>query len=328
MRNETKGILAIVAAATFWGLSGIYFKALVHVPPLEILSHRAIWSAVFFGAVLALQGRAGEIRAALAQPRTWAILGTSAGLIALNWLGFIHAIQTNRALEAGLGYYMFPLVAVAFGYLFFAERFSRRQATAIGLMAGAVVVLTLGLGQPPMIGLLLAVTFGLYGLIKKRLAIGPVLSVFIETLLLAPPAVIWLWGSTSLGWPDIGGRAPLGFGEDALTAALLLGSGPLTATPLVLFSYAAKRLAYATVGLVQYLNPTLQVAVAALVFGEAVTPWHLLALPMIWAGLALYSWDGLAQERRRRSSAISSATLPTTESEARNAVSAKPCATM
>ena len=328
MRNETKGVLAIAAAATVWGLSGIYYKALAHVPPLEILSHRAIWSAAFFGAVLAVQGRAGEVRAALAQPRTWAILGTSGSLIALNWLGFIYAIQVGHALEAGLGYYMFPLVAVALGYLFFAERFSRLQAVAIGLVAGAVAVLTLGFGQLPVISLFLALTFGLYGLIKKRLALGPVLSVFIETLLLAPLALLWLWGSASLGWPDIGGRASFGFGEDLATAALLIGSGPLTATPLVLFSYATRRIAYATVGLVQYLNPTLQVAVAALVFGEAVTPWHMIAFPMIWAGLALYSWDSLAQERRRRSSAISSATLPTTVSEARNAASAKPRATM
>jgi chloramphenicol-sensitive protein RarD len=295
-----KGVLAMVGACTIWGLSGLYYKLLAHVPPLEVLCHRTLWSMVFFGAVLMVQRRAAEVRGVLGRRRVMAVLAVSVLMVSTNWFGFIYAIQAGRALEASLGYYVFPLVAVALGYLVFGERFSRGQAAAIGLAAVAVVVLTAGLGAAPWIALLLAVTFGLYGLIKKQVALGPVISVFLETLWIAPLAGLWLVGLHAGLWADTGGRPGAVFGQEFGTGALLMLSGPLTGGPLILFSYAARRVSYASIGLVQYLNPTLQFAVAVAVFGEAFTLWHAVAFPLIWAALALYSGETWRRDRAAR----------------------------
>lgn len=293
MTEARKGVLAIVAASAIWGLASLYYKALAAVPPLEMLAHRTVWSVAFFAVVLLAQGRVGETARLLARPRQWRVLALAAVLIAINWLVFIRAIQVGHALEASLGYYVFPLVAVALGYLVLGERFGRVQGMAIGLAAAAVAVLAAGLGAPPWTALILASSFGLYGLIKGQVPLGPVVSVFIETLLLAPLALAFLWGLHAGAWSDMDGRHGAVFGHDVATSVFLVFSGPLTGVPLVLFSYAARRIPYATVGLVQYLNPTLQFAVAVLAFGEAFTVWHAIAFPLIWCGLALYSWDGL-----------------------------------
>lgn len=292
MSEARKGVLAIVVASTIWGLSSLYYKALAIVPPLEMLSHRTVWSVAFFAFVLLAQGRGGEVRALLARPRQWRVLAISAATVAVNWLVFIHAVQVGHALQASLGYYVFPLVAVALGYLVLGERFSRVQGVAIGLAAAAVAVLAAGLGAMPWTALALAASFGLYGLVKGQVRIGPVVGVFIETLLLAPLALLFLWGVHAGGWADMDGRHGGVFGRDLATSLMLVLSGPLTGVPLVLFSYAARRIAYATLGLIQYLNPTIQFAIAVLVFGEPFTVWHAVAFPLIWGGLALYSWDG------------------------------------
>jgi chloramphenicol-sensitive protein RarD len=291
MTEAGKGVLAIAGAATIWGLSGIYDKALSAVPPLEVLSHRTLWSVVFFLAVLAVQGRLDEAVALLGRPRAWAPRVASAIMIALNWLLFIAAVQQGRALEASLGYYIFPLLAVSLGFLVLGERFTPVQSLAIGLAAVAVVVLTVGTGVAPWTALAIAGTFAAYGLIKNRVRMGPVVSVFVETLLLAPLALVWLWGMHTGAWTDIGGRSGGMFGRDWGTSAMLALSGPLTGGPLMLFAYAARRIPYATLGLVQYLNPTLQFAVAVVLFGEPFTVWHAVAFGLIWTGLALYSWQ-------------------------------------
>ena len=297
MTEGRKGVLAMLGATVVWGLSGLYFKALAAVPPLEMLSHRTLWSVVFLGAVLVLQRQGAALAAALRQPRLLGLLSVSAALIAANWLLFIHSVQAGHALEASLGYYIFPLCAVALGFLVLGERFTPLQRVAIGLAAAAVAVLAVGLRAAPWVALTLAVTFSLYGLIKARVAKGPVLSVLVETLILAPLAVTWLWGMHAGHWHDIDGRTGGVFGQDLGTSLLLVCAGPLTGGPLLLFSYAARRLPYGTVGLLQYLNPTLQFAVAVWVFGEAFTVWHAIAFPLIWAALALYSWEGLRQVR-------------------------------
>ena len=241
--------------------------------------------------VLAVQGRMDEAVELLGRPRAWAPLVASAIMIALNWLLFIAAVQQGRALEASLGYYIFPLLAVSLGFLVLGERFTPVQSLAIGLAAVAVVVLTVGKGVAPWTALAIAGTFAAYGLIKNRVRLGPVVSVFVETLLLAPLALVWLWGMHTGAWTDIGGRSGGMFGRDWGTSAMLALSGPLTGGPLMLFAYAARRIPYATLGLVQYLNPTLQFAVAVALFGEAFTVWHAVAFGLIWTGLALYSWQ-------------------------------------
>lgn len=294
MDQAARGVAAMVAAATIWGLSSLWYKALAHVPAPEVLAHRTLWSAVFLGIVVLVQGRRGEVRAALAAPRTRRLLALAAVLIATNWLVFISAVQSERALEASLGYYIFPLVAVLLGVVFQGERPGRLQVAAIGLAALAVAVLALGLGGVPRVALTLAASFGAYGLLKARQPLGPVISVLIETLLLAPLALVWILALETGAVAHPGGM----FRSDLPTALLLLGSGPLTALPLILFSQAARRISYGAVGLIQYLNPTIQFFVAVLVFGEVFTRWHALAFPLIWAALALYSLGSWRRARR------------------------------
>ena len=295
MSEAKKGVLAMVLACTIWGFSGIYYKAIAHVPPPEVLAHRTLWSLVFFVAVLAVQGRLGLLPRLLGG-RALATVAVAAAMISANWFFFIWSIQSGHAIEASLGFYIFPLVAVMIGLFAFREGLSRAQWAAVALAALAVVILTAGLGAAPWIALLLAATFGAYGLLKRRIEAGPVVSVAAEVALLAPVALVWLWGVHTGRWGAGGGA----FGRDWPDTAMLAFSGIITGGPLMLFSYATKRVRMATVGLVQYLNPTLQFAVAALVFAEPVTRWHLIAFPLIWAALGLYSLSVLQSERRRR----------------------------
>ncbi|WP_321832426.1 EamA family transporter RarD [Thalassovita sp.] len=284
------GVLALVTACVVWGLSGLFYKLLSHLPPLQVLSHRTLWSCVFFALVLLVQGRLHLVGGVLRQPRQTLTLFVAALMIGANWFMFILSIQVGKATEASLGYYIFPLVSVLMGVVFFRERLGRLQWGAVALAVLAVSILTWGLGVAPWVSLLIAVTFGLYGVIKKKLTLGPVVSVTVEVLLLSPVALIILWQV----WAG-GGSV---WGNGARDIALLMISGPLTATPLILFSFATKRVQLATVGLVQYLNPTLQFLVATLVFAEPFGPWHAIAFPIIWVALALYSGASLWQARR------------------------------
>ena len=298
MSQGLKGVLAVVAACLIWGLSGVYFKAIAMVPPLEVLSHRILWSAAFFALVLGVQGRLRAAPAALGERRNRRALIATALLIFANWFGFIFAIQHGHALEASLGYYVFPLVAVALGYFVLGERLSRLQGAAAAIAAAAVVVLTVGLGAPPWLALMLACTFGGYSLLKRGLEMPPAQSVFLETLLLAPAALVWLFGLYAGIWADPSGRPGAWFGRDLWVSGLLVLSGPLmTGGPLMLFSYAARNIRLATLGLVQYLNPTLQFGVAVGLFGEPFTHWHAIAFPMIWTALALYSFETWRRSR-------------------------------
>ena len=295
MKNPPFGILAILAASLIWGLSGLFYKALAHVPPLEELSHRTLWSLLLFGVILAIRGRLWAVLVALKSRRSVAALALAAVMISVNWGGFIMSIQFGYALEASLGYYFFPLMVVLLGALFLGERFSRGQGAALALMGLAVAVLTLGLGAPPWIALYLASTFAIYALLKKKIAAGPMVSVFIEVLLLAPIAIIWLYGAHMHGWATV--ARPAGwFGTSWQDSLLLMLTGPMTAGPLLLFSFAAQRARLSTLGLIQYLNPTLQFLVAAMIFGEPFTKWHGFALPLIWAALALYYFEAKRRE--------------------------------
>lgn len=299
MREATKGVLAMIAACTVWGLSALYYDQLDAVPPLEVLAHRTLWSAIFFSVVLAFQGRLRELPR-LMRGRRALITLTAALMISANWFLFIFSIQVGHAMQASLGYYIFPLVAVLIGMLAFGERIGAAQAVAVALAVLAVLVLTIGLGVAPWISVTLAVTFGVYGLIKKRLDAGPVVSVTAEVLMLAPLSFIYLAGLQTGAW---GGGAPVEFGHDLRVSLLLAFSGILTGGPLILFSYAARRVNMATVGLIQYLNPTLQFLVATLILGEAFTRWHLIAFALIWTALAIYSVQTLRQDREARRAA-------------------------
>ncbi|WP_300549233.1 EamA family transporter RarD [Roseovarius sp.] len=298
MREETKGIIAMVATCTIWGLSGIYYKLLAHIPPIEILAHRTLWSCIFFALVLTVQGRISVLGQTLRVRRSFLLIGFAALMISTNWFVFITSIQVGRAVEASLGYYIFPLVAVLLGAIAFGERLGRAQMMAVSLAIAAVVTLTAGLGVAPWIALILASSFGLYGLVKKGLPVGPVVSVTAEVLLLSPSALAVLW------WFHADGQGA--FGTSWRDSALLAFSGPLTATPLIMFSYATKRIRLATVGLVQYLNPSLQFLVATLIFREAFSFWHAIAFAMIWTALAIYTAASLRQDRAARRAIVKS----------------------
>ncbi|MCV2875659.1 EamA family transporter RarD [Rhodobacteraceae bacterium XHP0102] len=290
MSGATKGVLAMVGACVIWGFSALYYKLLADIPPLEVLAHRTLWSVVVFVGVLALQARIGELRLALSGGRSFALIGAAALMISTNWFFFIFSIQTGHLMQSSLGYYIFPLVAVALGAIVLKERLSNPKKIAVLLAAVAVVQLTIGLGVAPWISLILAFTFGLYGLIKRYVAAGPVVSVTAEVILLGPIAFGYLvWLGRDLGV----------FGADLVQSGLLILSGPLTAAPLILFSYASKRAALSTIGLVQYLNPTLQFTIAVVIFGEVLTLWHGVAFALIWTGLALYSANALKPQAAR-----------------------------
>ncbi|WP_372885870.1 EamA family transporter RarD [Shimia sp.] len=303
MSDTQKGILAMVMACTIWGFAALYWKLLAHLPPLEVLAHRSFWSAVTFVAVLAVQRRLSHVRAALGSPRDAVLIFCASLMISLNWFVFIWAVGSGQATEASLGYFLFPLVAVLAGRLLFAESLAPLQWLAVALAACAVTLLTLGLGVPPWIALVLAASFGAYGILKKRLDVGPVVSVTAEVLLIAPLALaVILTDTQSTGVLGNSGR----------DAALLLFAGVLTATPLILFSYAARRVSLSTVGVLQYLNPSLQFFCAVVLLGEPLGFWHAVSFPVIWVALIVYSYASWRREKSATRAASSVSTSPTT----------------
>ncbi|NUH64742.1 EamA family transporter RarD [Sulfitobacter sp. S0837] len=304
MTDPAKGFAAIVAACCIWGLSSIFYKLLSHVPAAEVLAHRTLWSLVFFLLVLGVQGRLRMIFEAMAGPRALGLMFVAALMIATNWYLFIWAVQSGQATEAALGYYIFPLVSVLLGRLVMGEQLNRVQLLAVGLVTVAVSILTYGLGTAPWLALALAASFGLYGLVKKRMAVGPVVSVTAEVLLLSPVALLVLWQTSHIG--------ASAFGASFHDSALLMLAGPITATPLILFSYAARRLSMATAGLVSYLNPTLQFFCAVVLFQEPFTGWHVQAFALIWCALAFYSVTTFRQDKARRKAARAASASATT----------------
>ncbi|AXI56889.1 EamA family transporter RarD [Sulfitobacter sp. JL08] len=316
MTQSGKGVAAIIAACTIWGLSPIFYKQVAHIPAIEVLAHRVWWSLVLFVLILTLQSRLGDVRAALSTWRNFALIALAACMISVNWFLFIFAIQIERTTEASLGYFIYPLVAVLIGRFGFRERLGVVQWGAVALAAGAVGVLTYGLGVAPWISLALACTFALYSTIKKGLDTGPVVSVTCEILLFSPLALAVIVTA------QMGGQG--GFATNMQDTVLLVLSGPVTAVPLILFSYAAKRIAMSTLGLIAYLNPVLQFFCAVILFGEPFGPWHAIAFPMIWIALALYSISALVQDRTARRASISSAGVALTETKPASDASAKP----
>lgn len=316
MTDTTKGILALIAACCIWGLSGLFYKALSDVPSHEVLAHRTVWSLVFFGLVLGLQGRLHMLWRAVANPASRYVIAAAAIFISVNWFLFIWSIHAGRATEASMGYYIFPLVAVLIGRVVLGEHLSRTQWVAISLAAAGVLSLTIGLHILPWISLVLASTFGLYGLIKKRLDLGPVVSVSAEVLLLCPLGLGWLiYLHTGQGGS---------FGQDLTQSLLLMAAGPITAMPLILFSYGARRLTMSTVGIVQYINPTLQFLVAVLIFGEPFGAVHMIAFALIWTALAVYSSSAYTQDRARRRAVMVSEAEVVVSTKPSSDASAKP----
>ena len=298
MSDSQKGILAILISGIIWGFSPLYYKVLGHVPPVELLAHRVVWSVVFFVAVLSFQRRLGALWSAISTWRSAATLFAASFFIGINWFIFIRSIQIEKATEASLGYFIFPLVVVCIGWVGFGERLSRLQNTAIALATVGVVIITVSQGVLPWIALIISISFGLYGYVKKKISTGPVVSVTAEVLLLVPFALAVLFATHRP--VESGGYTGGVFGQSLYDSVLLMLSGPLTATPLIFFSYAAKRIPMATLGLLNYVNPTLQFFCAVAIFGEPMSGVQIASFGLIWLALALYSGDSFRRERVRR----------------------------
>jgi chloramphenicol-sensitive protein RarD len=283
------GVLYGAAAYLFWGLSVLYFKAISRVAPLEILAHRILWSVPLLFAWLALRGRLGDLRAVLRARRTVGILLATTTLIGINWLVFIFAVATGHVVQASLGYYVNPLLNVVLGMLFLGERLRPVQWLSVLLAAAGVAWFAIALGSLPLISLVLAGSFGLYGLLRKTVpADGPV-ALTVETSLLLPVMIGVLAVRAAHG--------EMSFLHVSRTIdVLLVLAGLITTMPLLWFTNAVRRLRLATIGFLQYLSPSIQLLIAVLVYDEPFTRTHLVTFGFIWAALALYSFDAL---RRR-----------------------------
>ena len=285
------GIAYATLAFVMWGLFPLYFRQIAAVPPLEVVLHRSVWSLLFVIVLLALLRRFGWMRELAAQPSRLGQFALSALLLSANWLLYVHAIGSAQVVEASLGYFINPIVSVLLGVLVLHERLNKMQWASVALAAAGVLWLTLLNGRLPWIALALAVSFAIYGLIRKTASLGPLEGLALETMLLAPVAL------PALAWWSFSGRGAIAQGDLALDAWLVIG-GPLTALPLLLFAAGARRLPLATVGLLQYLSPTIQLALGVWVFHEPFDRVRLLGFGFIWAGLALYSVDGWWRSRR------------------------------
>lgn len=275
-----------IAAYSLWGFMPIYIKAVGAAPVLEVLSHRIVWALVL---LLLLTWRRGELeafRAALRPGRGLAILGVSTAAIALNWLFYIYAVVHDRLLEASLGYYVNPLVNVLLGVVVLGERLERPVKIAVAIASLGVLWLVVRAGHVPWIALVLAASFGTYGLMRKLAPMGAVIGLAVETALLLPLA------GGYLVWAVATGRAAFLSGRPALDL-LLLVAGPVTAVPLLLFAGAARRLPLSTLGLLQYLSPTVQFLLAVLVYGEPFDAARAVAFGFIWTALAVFAAHSL-----------------------------------
>jgi chloramphenicol-sensitive protein RarD len=285
-----RGYLFGVAAYLCWGMFPLYWKLLRPATPVEILAHRIFWTfltiAVFVTALRGWRRVAGLAR----QPRQTGILALAAVLIAVNWGGYIVGVTTDRVVETSLGYFILPLVTVLLGVVVLRERLRVVQWVAVGLGGVAVGVLTVDYGHVPYLALLLAGTFAVYGLLKKRLAARPLDGLLIESGVLALPAAGFVVLLAARGDGTLGTVSP------GHTALLVLG-GAVTAVPLLFFAAAANRVPLSVLGLLQYLNPVLQFGLAVLVYSEPMPPVRLLGFALVWAALAVFTADGL---RRRR----------------------------
>jgi len=286
MTEPRKGAVAMVLASIIWGLSAIYYKQLSGIPPLEVLCHRTLWSVIVFIFILRLQDRLQDLKLVFLNKKLILGLFWAAAMISINWFFFIWSVHNDRATEASFGYYIFPLVAVLFGLIFFKEQLFLMKWCSVFLAIFAVTTLAISQNILPFVALVLSVTFGIYGALKKQINLGPVLSVTTEVILLLPLAITFLlyWHSSGFG----------SFGKDIETTSLLIFSGPMTAVPLMLFSYAARRVQMTSLGIIQYLNPSLQFLVAVFIFAEPFGASQGIAFGLIWLALFIYTLASLS----------------------------------
>jgi chloramphenicol-sensitive protein RarD len=287
--NRTTGLLYGLGAYGSWGLFPAYFPLLKPAGALEVLAHRIVWTLALMAVVVLAVRRYGDLRRI--SGRVWLLLVLASGLISINWLIYVYAVNNGHVVDAALGYFINPLVSVALGVIVFREKLSRAQIVALGVAVVAVVILGVQFGAPPWIALGLAASFGLYGAVKKTVPTDPRVSVGVESAIAAPAALGYIAIVESAGAGHF-----LGFG--AGHTALMLLSGPLTAIPLLFFAAAAHRLPLVTLGLLMYLTPAMQMTWGIVVGHEPMPPARWLGFALIWLALAVFSVDSLVRARR------------------------------
>jgi chloramphenicol-sensitive protein RarD len=295
--EETSAVLAALAAFVTWGLIPGYWKMLRAVPATEILAHRYVWTMMFLTGLLTWQRRWPEVRSIARARRALGFCLVSGCIISINWFLFIWAVNIGRIIETSLGYFMTPLVNVLFGALFLGERLTRVQITSVCLAAVGVLNLTFGYGHSPWVAMLLCVSFGIYGLLRKQSGTAAIPGLFFETVLLAPIAMTYL--------ALLQTRGHLAFASDGWwVSTLLLTTGVVTAVPLVWFGHAARHLRLTTLGFLQYLSPTCSFLLGVFVYHEPFSHAHLITFSLIWAALIVFTVEAITRLRADRRRAV------------------------
>ena len=292
-----RGVLYALGAYFLWGVLPVYWKALIEVPALQILAHRVIWAVVCLGIYIALRKELGVLREGLNTPRRLVVILLTAGLLVVNWLTYIWGVNAGFIVETSLGYFINPLVSVLLGVIFLRERLRPLQWVPVGLAALGVFYLTFSYGRLPWISLSLAFSFGFYGLIKKTAPLESRYGLTLETGVLFIPALLYLMIVSARGEGTF-------FGNDVTTALLLIGTGLVTALPLLLFGMAAQRIPLTSIGILQYLAPTMQFLIGVYVYKEPFTTERLVGFMAIWLALIIYSVEGITARRRTISAGV------------------------
>ena len=282
-----KGIICALIAYLLWGTYAAFFALLAHVNALEVVAHRAFWSIPIAAAVMLAMGRTQDVLRVLKTPKLLAFMCLTTLLVTISWGVFVWAVAVGRALETSLAFYINPLLNVAVGYLVLREKMTGLQAIAIALAVIGVAYQTWALGVLPWLSLVLGAAFSAYGFLRKTVDVGPVQGFFVESCILS------LLGLAVVSW--LGMQAPLAFGGEWRTTALLLACGPMTALPLMFFATAARRIRFSTLGLLQYIAPSMLFLTAVFVLNEPMQQAQLVTFGFIWAALALYSFSSLRQ---------------------------------
>jgi len=291
--DKPQGFAFAMSAYFLWGFLPLYMKAMAHISPLEVLAHRVLWSVPIAALVLWALGRTQDVKLALKTPKTLIMGFVTATLISVNWGVYIWAIVSGHALDAALGYYINPLFSVFLGAVLLGERLNKMKWIAIGLALVAVVILTVDAGRLPVVAIALTVTWGFYAYFKKSLPIGPNQGFLLEVLLLAPPALLFVLYLAAQGSGQFLGGTPL-------DTILLIGCGVITAVPLMLYANGAKLLQLSTIGMLQYIAPTMIFLIAVFVFKEPFGQARMVAFPLIWLALVFYSYSLWHDARRHR----------------------------
>lgn len=294
-RTDGAGLLFGLGAYASWGLFPGFFSLLKPAGAAEILAHRVVWTLVFMVGLLLVARRLGDLLRI--DRRTWALLAAASFLVSSNWLIYIYAVGSHQVVDAALGYYINPLVSVLLGVVIFGERLNRAQLLALAIAVAAVVLLSAGVGGVPMIALGLAFSFGLYGAVKKVVKVDPPMSVTVETAIAAPFAMIYLAGLELSGASQFTNH---GTGH----AALMMLCGPVTAVPLLFFAAAAQRLPLITIGLLQYLTPSMQLTWGLVIGNEPMSATRWTGFGLIWFALAIFTADGLVRTYRGRTGSL------------------------